>query len=73
MYRPAVLYREMLAEWSPGRRNLVQDPFCRGIHLTYGGFDVYLKNLGKPIYCCITWNEVPELEASGKLKLSGMT
>jgi len=52
MYQLAVLCREILAEWSAGRRNLVED--LSWYLFNRLRFEVYLKGLGKAIYCCIT-------------------
>jgi len=47
MYQLAVLCREMLAEWSAGRRNLVEDPSWY-LFNTWR-FEVYLKGLNQVV------------------------
>jgi hypothetical protein len=70
MYQLAVLYRDMLAEWSAGR-------FGGGSVVVFIQCMVFrsIFERSRQTYFLLYhyWNEAPALKLSGKLKLSGPT
>jgi len=70
MYQLAVLCRDMLAERSAWKRNLVQDPSWYLFNIWC--FEVY-KVQANLFLLYHYWNEVPALELSGNLRLSVTT